>query len=413
MTDNATLDGSLEGAAQVSGGSPRRSLLARIPSRRAAFLLLALFLGVLLVGTIEVLFYVYARSQLVVTNVPNLVAFLVISGVAVVAVECIVVWFSANLINRPFAELLTFTRGVQSLDLVNRCEVDQADEVGQTASALNTILDQLQAAIAEVAGGASRLGHASLDLESVSSRMTVDASATSERATVASSAAEQISLSAQTAATGLEQLADSVQEVARTAASAAISADAGVRSADRTGNIVEKLGASSAEISGIIAVITDIAEQTNLLALNATIEAARAGDAGRGFAVVANEVKDLARETAKATERVSLQVAAIQTDSARAAEAIGEISDVIRDMSDFQTTIAAAVEQQAVTTAEIGRSVMHTASGGRDIASSVALVAASAESAQGSATEAGVTAAAMLTLSEELQHLVDRFRYTA
>ena len=410
MTDNAPT--AAPATPPADGPTPRkRSLLERIPSRRVAFLILSALLGVGLVGAMEVLFYLYATHSLKAPHSAHLVRFLVLSGFGIVAIELVAVWFCAEVVNRPFAALLSFTRGIEGYDLVARCGLDQADEVGQTAAALNSILDTLQKAISEVAGGAGRLASASRDLDSVSSQMTDDATATSDRATVASGAAEQISISAQTVATGLEQLADSVQEVARTAASAAISADAGVRSADRTGTIVEKLSASSAEIGDIVAVITDIAEQTNLLALNATIEAARAGDAGRGFAIVANEVKDLARETALATERIGLQVAAIQTDSAQAAEAIGEISDVIRDMSDFQTTIAAAVEQQAVTTAEIGRSVAHTAAGGRDIAASVATVAASADSARESATDTRVTAAALLELSEDLQQLVDRFRY--
>ena len=354
----------------------------------------------------------YAKHQLHVQDVRPTVTFLAGVGVVVIGFALILLWFAIGLLTKPFTTVLRFTRGIEGHDLVSRLPAGRSDEIGQTAVALNAIVASFHEAIVEVAGGAGRLATVSRDLEQVSDRMGSAAEATSDRATSASGAAEQISRSVTTAATGLEQLADSVQEVARTAASAAISADAGVRSADRTSGIVEQLSASSLEISGIVAVINDIAEQTHLLALNATIEAARAGDAGRGFAIVANEVKDLARETAAATERIGAQVAAIQRDSSIAAEAISEIATVIHEMSDFQTTIAAAVEQQAVTTAEIGRSVANTADGGRDIADSVLTVATSADLARESATDTKSTAAALLTLSEDLQSLVDRFRIT-
>ena len=133
--------------------------------------------------------------------------------------------------------------------------------------------------------------------------------------------------------------------------------------AETTNDVVLRLGTSSAEIGEVIKVITSIAEQTNLLALNATIEAARAGEAGKGFAVVASEVKDLARKTARSSEKIGRNIATIQSDAQEAVDAIGEITSIIRQINDIQTVVAAAVEEQAATTSEIGRSVGEAAVG--------------------------------------------------
>jgi methyl-accepting chemotaxis protein len=144
-----------------------------------------------------------------------------------------------------------------------------------------------------------------------------------------------------------------------------------------TSGTLNQLGSSSAEIGNVIKVITGIAEQTNLLALNATIEAARAGELGKGFAVVATEVKELAQETAKATEDVSLRIQAIQADSTRAVEAIAQIGGTVGQINELQATIAAAVEEQTAAAAEIDRNIGVAARGSRDIASGAEAVAGS------------------------------------
>ncbi len=178
-----------------------------------------------------------------------------------------------------------------------------------------------------------------------------------------SAAAEQVSKSVQTVAASAEEMTASIKEIARNAHEAARVATSAVRVAEVTSGTISKLGDSSIEIGKVIKVITSIAEQTNLLALNATIEAARAGEAGKGFAVVANEVKELAKETAKATEDISRKIDAIQGDTTEAVKAIKEIRGIIGQVNDISTTIASAVEEQTATTNEIGRNVAQAAAG--------------------------------------------------
>jgi methyl-accepting chemotaxis protein len=174
---------------------------------------------------------------------------------------------------------------------------------------------------------------------------------------------------------------------------------------------VAQLGDSSAEISQIVKVITSIAEQTNLLALNATIEAARAGEAGKGFAVVAGEVKELAQETAKATEDIGRRIETIQADTAAAITAIDQISTVIDEINQSQSTIASAVEQQSATTTEISRSIADAANGTGEIARNIASVADAASSASEGVDDTQRAADDLARMAGELRQLVGQFRY--
>jgi methyl-accepting chemotaxis protein len=173
---------------------------------------------------------------------------------------------------------------------------------------------------------------------------------------------------------------------------------------------VSRLGESSTEIGNVVKVITQIAEQTNLLALNATIEAARAGDAGKGFAVVANEVKDLAQGTARATKDIAQRVETIQTDTADAVSAIGEIAAIIGRINDYQTTIASAVEEQTATTSEMSRGITEAARGSSEIAATIAAAAESVDATATGIIEARKAAVQLAHMSTDMQETVDSFR---
>ena len=249
---------------------------------------------------------------------------------------------------------------------------------------------------------------ASDQLASVSTELSATAEETAVQAQVVSAAAEQVSTNMTTVATAVEEMSASVREIAGNAEQATHVANQAVHAAEQTNDTVGKLGVSSAEIGKVIEVITSIAEQTNLLALNATIEAARAGEAGKGFAVVANEVKELAKQTAEATEEISSKIAAIQGDTQGAVDAIAEITSVITQISDIQTSIASAVEEQTVVTNEITRSISEAARGSAEIAENISAVAMAAQSTTAAATQAQQSAGDLAIRADNLQALVGK-----
>jgi methyl-accepting chemotaxis protein len=269
----------------------------------------------------------------------------------------------------------------------------------------------IQGVLQRVAESAAALASASGELTAVSQQMAANAEETAAQAGVASAAAEQVSRNVSTVAAGTEEMGVSVKEIAKSAHDAAKVATAAVKVADKTNATVAKLGESSAEIGNVIKVITSIAQQTNLLALNATIEAARAGEAGKGFAVVANEVKELAKQTAKATEDISRKIEAIQTDTKGAVEAIGQIGKIINQINDIQNTIASAVEEQTATTGEIGRNVAEAARGSREIAQNVTAVAQAARGTTEGAGDTKKSADELSRMAHDLQKLVSQFKY--
>ncbi len=313
-------------------------------------------------------------------------------------------------ITRPLRDSVRVLRRVAEGDLSTRVPVSSKDEVGQMGGAMNDTLDRMSETIDGIASSSATLSSSSEELSAVSLQMSGAAAETAAQAATVSAAAEQVSRNVQAVATGAEELSASILEIAKSTSEAVNVAGEAVTVADTTNELVSKLGASSAEISEVTRVITSIAEQTNLLALNATIEAARAGDAGKGFAVVAAEVKDLARKTARSSEEIGRKVDGIQADTERAVVAIARITDIIKQINDIQTVVAAAVEEQSATTGEIGRSVHEAAVGSSEIARTITNVADVAESTTQGSTETNRSAGDLARLAGELLSLVGHFK---
>jgi len=291
--------------------------------------------------------------------------------------------------------------------------VSSKDELGDLATAFNTMQDKLRNMITSVAENAQQVANASEEFSAVSQQITSNSEETSAQANVVSSATEQVNRNLQTVATGAEEMSATIQGIAKSATESARVAGVAVKTAESTNVSISKLGVSSAEIGQVVKVITSIAQQTNLLALNATIEAARAGEAGKGFAVVANEVKELAKQTARATEDISQKIAAIQMDTKGAVDAIASIGAVIDQLNGISTTIATAVEEQSATTNEMSRNVTEAARGSNEISQNISGVAQAAQGTSSNAHESMKAAQSLAKMSTELRSLVEQFKVTA
>ncbi|MDX9861522.1 MAG: nitrate- and nitrite sensing domain-containing protein [Rhodospirillales bacterium] len=359
---------------------------------------------------------------------------LVLSGLTT-----ILVFFIARGIVKPIAGMTSvmgrLADGNLAIDVPNR---DRGDEIGHMAEAVQVFKDNAikvreleteQKAMARraeeekratlnrladhfessVGGVVDQVSSAATELEASSEAMSATAGQTTRQSTAVAVASEQASANVETVASAAEELSSSIAEISRQVAHASGIASAAVAEAQRVNTKVQGLAAAAAKIGEVVALITDIADQTNLLALNATIEAARAGEAGKGFAVVASEVKNLANQTAKATEEIGAQVAGIQMATNEAVAVIESISKTITEIDEVNSGVAAAVEEQGAATREIARNVEQAAIGTQEVSSNISGVSQAANET-GSAAEQIHTAANELShQSETLRAEVDKF----
>ncbi len=288
------------------------------------------------------------------------------------------------------------------------------DEVGRVVKVLKIATDvtEQQNMITSIQETSATLASAAAELTATATEMAKIAGRTSHESESAAAASEQVSAGVQTVATNVEEMVASIKEIGRSTHESAQMAKQTTAKVQESNAIITKLGASSQEIGAVIKVISSIAQQTNLLALNATIEAARAGEAGKGFAVVANEVKELAKQTAKATDDITNKIGAIQTDTKSAVDAISGISQAVEKLNGLSGVVATAIEEQTATTNEISRVVVESKKGVESIARTLKTVSTAANESTSSSNQTLTASRGLAQLSEKLSQLVKKTQKT-
>ncbi|GAA4609530.1 methyl-accepting chemotaxis protein [Actinoplanes octamycinicus] len=333
---------------------------------------------------------------------------MLVAGITVAsALGLIVVRAIVGNLRRVGAVVATLARR----DLTGSAGVTGSDELAVMSRDLDTAIAAVRDTVGELAETATALSSAAVELSAVSGELNKGAEQASGKAGSAAAASENVSASVQSVMAGAEQMSASISEIASNAGQAAQIAQQSLEAAAATTQQINVLAQASTEIGAVVKLITSIAEQTNLLALNATIEAARAGEAGKGFAVVASEVKDLAQETARATEDISNRVSAIQASTTDAAHAVQQIHQIITQINDYNTTIASAVEQQSATTAEMSRAITQAAQGSTEVSASFGGVAEVTTATADSARASQEASDDLSKLAVKLNSLVQVFRY--
>ena len=337
-----------------------------------------------------------------------------------ILISCVLAWAliaviavgTARDIHRRLANLIHSLKQMAAGDLTLEVHDSRKDELGEMAHWFRDSIGSLRDAISRVAVSANGVSSAAEEVGMVTRTMGDSAEKTTSQASVASTATGQVSHNLQTVAGATEEMSLRLREIGTNVDRAATVSQEAVKVATSTNETIAKLGASSVEIGQVVKVITSIAQQTNLLALNATIEAARAGEAGKGFAVVANEVKELAKQTAHATENIRGKIQTIQADTDGSVQAISKISSIINQIHDLSDAISTSVEHQTTTTGDIARHISEGARVSTEIAQNISGVALAAENTSSGARDLQVATKHLEQMSTELRDLVAQFKYS-
>jgi methyl-accepting chemotaxis protein len=310
----------------------------------------------------------------------------------------------------PIAEASTVLQGLADGDFTHEVQGDYRGDHAVIKDSVNRMTSSVRGALGHIRQASGTVATSSTQIRDASLLLSSTAEETSRQSQAVTAASEQAGLNVQTVAVATEQMSGSIREISRQLQEALRVAGEATRKAETTVGMMDVLGASSEEIGEVVKVITSIAQQTNLLALNATIEAARAGEAGKGFAVVANEVKQLATQTAKATDEIARKIRGVQDNTGAAVSGIREINGIILKINDVSTAIAGAVEEQSAATGEIARNVNEAAKGTDEVSRSIVSVSQAATETAGGAAQSRMASDQLATVAAELETLVGAFR---
>ncbi len=347
-------------------------------------------------------------------------------------------FFLTTTITRPLSRGVELAKGMADGDMTRTIDINQKDEIGILAKALNEMVLQLRSMLMNIGQEVNLVNQSSTDLAAISTQMANNAEDTAGRSSQVSAAAEEMNANQNSVAAAMEEAAvnvnmvaasteemkSTITEISENSSKAKMITNQAVEKSQIASERVDELGHAANEINKVTETITEISEQTNLLALNATIEAARAGEAGKGFAVVANEIKELARQTATATLDIQEKIQSIQQATGITVKEINDISDVISDVDQVVSTIAAAVEEQSATTGEIADNVTQVSQGiaevnenvaqstivSTEIASEIAEVNSSTNEMTKSSTGVRDMAEELSSVAGKLQNIVAKFR---